>query len=98
MPEAMHGKWLLATCAVPVLVVYHKRDSCLPYNEIEAEAKWHDLILVDDVKQPRVNASLANARRECSYGSAHQFSGREDWTYKAVVDWIKTGKVTEFRN
>lgn len=102
--EAYRGEWMRALEGskdrqkVPVLVVQHKRDSCLPYNEIEAEAKWHDFISVEDVKQPRVNTSLANARRDCGNGSAHQFSGREDWVYQAVVDWIKTGKVTELSN
>lgn len=108
--EAFRGEWMRALEAtkdaketkergkeqanIPVLVVHHKRDSCLPYIEIEAEAKWHDFISVDDVKQPRVN----NFRRDCGGGSAHQFSGREDWVYQAVVDWIKTGKVTELND
>jgi dienelactone hydrolase len=98
--EAFRGEWMRALegtkerSKVPLLVVHHKRDSCLPYNEIEAEARWHDLISVDDHRQPRVNAF----RRDCGPGSAHQFSGREDWTYQAVVDWIKTGKVTELSN
>jgi hypothetical protein len=99
--DAFYGDWLRALEAskepgkertkVPVLVVHHKRDSCLPYREIEAEAKWHDFIAVDDVKQPRVS----DLRRDCGEGSAHQFGGREDWVYPAVVDWIKTGKVAE---
>ncbi|MEO8103310.1 MAG: hypothetical protein ABI790_12335 [Betaproteobacteria bacterium] len=103
-PEAFRRDWIQALEAsrdgqnikrkVPVLVVHHKRDSCLPYREIESDAKWHDLILVDDAKQPRVDAF----RRDCGHGSAHQFSGRQDWVYQAVVDWIKTGKVTELSN
>ena len=98
--DAYRGDWIRAMEGtkerpkVPVLVVHHKRDSCLPYNEIEAEARWHDFITVDDPRQPRVNAF----RRDCGGGSAHQFSGREDGVYQAVVEWIKTGKVAEMGN
>jgi len=74
---------------VPLLVVHHKRDSCLHYRDIEAAAQWHDFISVDDVRQPRVNTY----RRDCDRGSAHQFAGREEKAYQAVVDWIKTGRV-----
>ena len=98
--DAFRGEWMRALEAtkerakVPVLVVQHKRDSCLPTREIEADAKWHDFIRVEDIKQPRPS----DFRRDCGGGSAHQFSGREDWVYQAVVDWIKTGKVTELSN
>jgi hypothetical protein len=103
--EAFRAEWMRALegtkepgkerAKVPVLVVQHKRDSCLPYREIEAEAKWHDFIAVDDMRQPRVNDFR---RRDCGDGSAHQFGGREEWVYQAVVDWIKTGKVAEMSN
>ena len=76
---------------VPLLVVHHKRDSCLRFHDIEEAAKWHHFITVDDVRQPRVNTY----RRDCSRGSAHLFSGREEKVYQAVVDWIKTGRVAE---
>ncbi len=103
--EAFRGEWMRTlegtkeqgreSARVPVLVVQHKRDSCLPYREIEAEAKWHDFIIVDDMRQPRVNDFR---RRDCGGDSAHQFGGREEWVYQAVVDWIKTGKVAEMSN
>lgn len=80
---------------VPVLVVHHKRDSCLFFHDIEDAAKWHDFIAVDDVRLPRVTSNMSNARRDCGGGSAHQYSGREEWVYQAVVDWIRTGKVAE---
>lgn len=80
---------------VPILVVHHKRDSCLFFHDIEDEAKWHAFIAVDDVRLPRVTSTMNNAKRDCGGGSGHQFAGREEWVYQAVVDWIKTGKVTE---
>ena len=95
--EAFRDDWITALDAgkdrpkVPLLVVQHKRDSCLPYREIEGAAKWHDFITVEDVKQPRVNTY----RRDCGPGSAHQFAGREEKTYQAVVEWILTGRVVE---
>lgn len=76
---------------VPLLVVHHRRDSCLHFRDIEEAAKWHHFITVDDVRQPRVNTY----RRDCGRGSAHSFSGREEKVYQAVVDWIKTGRVVE---
>jgi pimeloyl-ACP methyl ester carboxylesterase len=97
--EAFRDDWIAAFAAsstyakVPVLVVHHKRDSCLRLENIEAQAKWHDFITVDDAKQPRVNS----VRRECGTGSAHQFGGKEAQVYQAVVDWITTGKTTDLR-
>ncbi len=95
--SAFRGEWIRALeggnerAKTPLLVLHHKRDSCLPYSEIEAAAKWHDVITVDDVNKPRVSPF----RRDCDKGSAHQFAGREDWAYAALAEWIKTGKVTE---
>jgi pimeloyl-ACP methyl ester carboxylesterase len=97
--EAFRDDWMSAFAAssthakVPVLVVHHKRDSCLRLENIEAQAKWHDFITVDDAKQPRVN----NVRRECGMDSAHQFGGKEAQVYQAVVDWIGTGKTSDLR-
>jgi predicted esterase len=93
--DAFREDWIAALDAtkdrpkVPLLVVQHKRDSCLPYRDIEEAAKWHHFISVEDRKQPRVNTY----RRDCDRGSAHQFAGREEKVYQAVVDWIKTGRV-----
>ena len=78
---------------VPVLVVHHKRDSCLLFENVEQQSKWHDFITVDDSKQPRPNI----VRRDCGNGSAHQFSGKEQKVYQAVVDWINTGKTTDLK-
>lgn len=90
--EAFRDDWISTLkdeAKVPVLVVHHRRDSCLWYRDIEGEAKWHTLITVDDPNQPRPTVS----RRDCGAGSAHQFSGREKFVYGAVVEWIRTGKV-----
>jgi predicted esterase len=97
--EAFRDDWMAAFAAsstqakVPVLVVHHKRDSCLRLENIESQAKWYDFITVDDAKQPRVN----NVRRECGMGSAHQFGGKEAQVYQAVVDWVAAGKTTDLR-
>jgi alpha/beta superfamily hydrolase len=92
--DAFRSEWIGALEAlkpkVPVLVVHHKRDSCLQYADIEDLARWHALITVDDPNLPRVNR---NSRRDCGPGSGHQFAGKEKWVYQAVADWIKTGKL-----
>ena len=97
--EAFRDDWMAALAGsaaqakVPVLVVHHKRDSCLFFENVEQQAKWHDFITVDDTKQPRPNI----ARRDCDNGSAHQFGGKEEKVYQAVVDWINTGKTADLK-
>ncbi len=81
----------LKAAKVPVLVVHHKRDSCLFYMDVEPVAKWHDFLTIDDFKQPRVNT----VRRDCGNDSAHQFAGKEDIVFTAVAEWLKTGKLKE---
>jgi pimeloyl-ACP methyl ester carboxylesterase len=81
----------LKAAKVPVLVVHHKRDSCLLYVDMEPFAKWHDFLTIDDTKHPRING----VRRECGNESAHQFAGKEDIVFTAVADWLKTGKLKE---
>lgn len=92
--DALRPEWIGALDAlkpkVPVLVVHHRRDSCLQFADIEEAARWHALITVDDPNLPRVNR---NSRRDCGPGSGHQFAGKEKWVYQAVADWIKTGKL-----
>ena len=82
-----------AKAKVPVLVVHHKRDSCLAFESVEVLAKRHDFIAVDDTNQPRPNI----ARKECGNGSAHVFGGKEEKVYQSVVDWINTGKTTDLK-
>jgi hypothetical protein len=78
---------------VPVLVVHHKRDSCLRIENVEPLAKVYDFIAVEDTKQPRPNIM----RPDCSRGSAHEFGGKEALVYQAVVDWINTGKTADLK-
>ena len=78
---------------IPVLVVQHRRDACLPYRNIEAQAKWHTLITVDDARLPR-----PGTRRECSGSAAHSFYGSEAAVMAAVADWINTGKAPDYIN
>jgi hypothetical protein len=72
---------------IPVLVVQHRRDTCLPYRNIEEQAKWHTLVTVDDARLPRVGS----IRRDCSGNSAHNFYGSEAAVMAAVAQWINTG-------
>ena len=76
---------------VPVLVVHHKRDACLRFENVEPLAKVYDFIAVEDTKQPRPNIM----RPDCGNGSAHVFGGKEDKVYQAIVDWINTGKIAD---
>ncbi len=78
---------------IPVLVVQHRRDACLPYRNIEAQARWHTLITVDDARLPR-----PGARRECSGSAAHSFRGSEAAVMAAVAQWINTGKAPGYIN
>ena len=78
---------------IPVLVVQHRRDACLPYRNIEAQARWHTLITVDDARLPR-----PGTRRECSGSAAHSFRGSEAAVMAAVAEWINTGKAPDYIN
>jgi len=78
---------------IPMLVVQHRRDACLPYSNIEAQARWHTLITVDDARLPR-----PGARRECSGSAAHSFRGSEAAVMAAVAQWINTGKAPDYIN
>jgi dienelactone hydrolase len=90
---ALRSEWMdaLAKQKVPVLVVHHKRDSCLRYGAIEGEAKKHDFLSIDDRLQPRPNP----VQPDCGRLSAHAFGGKQEAVYGAVVQWIETGKLTE---
>ena len=99
--EAFNDYWMTALdggkasglAKVPVLVVHHKRDNCLAFENVEAQAKWHDFITVEDSKQPRPNP----VTKDCGNGSAHVFGGKEEKVYQAVVDWINTGKTNDLK-
>jgi alpha/beta superfamily hydrolase len=76
---------------IPVLVVQHRRDSCLPYANIEDEARWHTLVTVDDSRLPRVRAGHS----DCGGESAHAFHGSDAAVMAAVEQWIDTGKAPD---
>jgi hypothetical protein len=78
---------------IPVLVVQHRRDTCLPYRNIEAQARWHTLITVDDARLPR-----PGTRRECSGSAAHGFRGSEAAVMAGVAQWINTGTAPGYIN
>jgi len=78
---------------IPVLIVQHRRDSCLPYKNIEAQAQWHKLITVDDERLPR-----PGTKRDCSGSAAHSFRGSEAAVMAAVAEWINTGKAPDYIN
>ena len=97
--EAFNDVWMTVLdgekgkTKVPVLVVHHKRDNCLLFENVEGQSRWHDFITVDDTKQPRPN----NAAKDCGNGSAHVYGGKEEKVYQAVIDWINTGKTTDLK-
>lgn len=73
----------------PILIVHHKRDSCTVWKPIADVAKWHNLLLVDDENMPRPQSGDA---RQCGPDSAHQFGEKRRAVWRAVADWINTGK------
>ena len=98
--EAFRDDWMAALggsasqTKVPVLVVHHKRDSCLLFDNVESQARSVDFITVDDTKQPRPKVG----RRDCGNSSAHQFGGKEAKVYQSVVDWITAGKLANLND
>lgn len=85
--HAFRKDWMETLKGTPVLVVHHRRDSCLPYRDVEPEAKWHTFVTVDDASKPR-----AGSARDCGATSAHGFHGRIEPVLEAVREWIVTGK------
>ncbi len=71
---------------IPVLIVQHRRDACLPYRDVEAQGQWHTLVTVDDARLPR-----PGTKRDCSGSAAHSFYGSEAAVMAAVAQWINTG-------
>ena len=91
-PEALSDEIMkpIRDAKVPVLVLHHKRDSCLALRDIEARAKQYDFVVIDDARQPQVSAP----KRDCNPGSAHVFAGKERIVYSTIADWVRTGKTT----
>ena len=86
-PEAWREEWI-SEIKVPLLAIQHKRDSCLPYRDIEGKAKWHDFVTVEDMHKPRP----INGVHDCGPESAHGFTGKERQVNQAIAEWITTGK------
>jgi hypothetical protein len=90
--HAFRKDWTDELKGVPVLVVHHKRDTCLTFRDVEPVAKWHTFVPVEDSNKPRSGA------RDCSGNSAHVFHGRWEPVVEAIREWIVTGKtVTEIK-
>jgi len=81
-----------AQIKIPVLVVQHRRDNCLPYASIEEHARWHTFVTVDNANLPRVRST----RQDCSADSAHNFYGSEAAVMAAIAQWINTGTAPAF--
>jgi pimeloyl-ACP methyl ester carboxylesterase len=76
---------------VPIMVIHHKRDSCLPYRDMQAAVATnprYTFVAFDDPKQPRVSAFI----RDCNPGSAHVFGGKTAEVYSLIADWVQTGR------
>jgi dienelactone hydrolase len=76
---------------VPIMVIHHKRDSCLPFRDMEAAAAnkpRYTFVAIDDPKQPRVSAFS----RDCNPGSAHVFGGKTAEVYSLIAEWVQTGR------
>jgi alpha/beta superfamily hydrolase len=86
-PEALAEATMqpIRAANIPILVMHHKRDSCLLYRDIEPIAKRYVFVTIDDPKQPEV--SLLS--RSCGRGSAHEFSGKLDEVYTRIIDWVR---------
>ena len=78
---------------IPVLVVQHRRDACLPYSNMEEQARWHKFVTVDDARLPRPGRIL-----KCGNGGAHNFYGSEAAVMAAVAQWINTGTAPDYIN
>jgi alpha/beta superfamily hydrolase len=90
--HAFRKDWVEELKDVPVLVVHHKRDTCLTFRDVEPVAKWHTFVPVEDGNKPRT------AARDCGPSSAHVFHGRFEPVIEAIREWIVTGKtVTEIK-
>ena len=73
------------TIAAPVLQVHHENDACSysPYAAVQAYAGG-SLITV---------RGGSGAGDPCGAGHYHSYQGREAAVVKAIVDWIRTGRV-----
>jgi hypothetical protein len=95
MPEAINAAVMkpIVEAKVPVLVMHHKRDSCLPYRFMAQAASSASppltFVATDDPNAPTVSP----LNRQCGPGSPHVFGGREEWAFGGAAAWAKTGKL-----
>jgi len=73
----------------PVLGVHHRRDACLPFRDSYPKAHFFPLVAVDSDAFPPV---YAGTRRDCSRESAHGLQGQRAQVYRAIGNWLLTGK------
>ncbi|WP_426338990.1 hypothetical protein ACN9MZ_21795 [Pseudoduganella sp. S-14] len=73
----------------PVLGVHHRRDACLPFRDSYPKARFFPLIAVDSEAFPQV---FAGTRRDCSRESAHGLQGQRSQVYRAIGNWLQSGK------
>lgn len=73
----------------PVLGVHHKRDACLRFRDSYPKARFYPLIVVDSDAFPPVFTATP---RDCSRESAHGLQGQRSQVYRAIGDWLLTGK------
>jgi alpha/beta superfamily hydrolase len=90
-PEALADDIMqpIVDAKVPVMVIHHKRDSCLRFRDIESIGKRYAFAAIDDAKQPRVS----NFTRDCNPGSAHVFGGKTAEVYSIIADWVQNGRM-----
>ena len=93
-PEALMDEVIqpIVEAKVPIMVIHHKRDSCLLFRDMETVAATDPrftFVAIDDPKQPRISAFT----RDCNPGSAHVFGGKTVEVYSLIADWIQTGRV-----
>lgn len=86
-PRAIEAEVMspLTAAKVPVLVMHHRRDSCLAFADMEKAAKPYTFVAIDDENAP----STKIGTRDCNPGSAHVFAGKERETYTQLADWLK---------
>lgn len=77
-----------ASISAPVLHIHHKDDSCgvTPISGLERYAK-------NNLTTVRGGVGIGDP---CGGGHYHSFQGREEAVAKAMINWIKTGKVEPF--
>ncbi len=80
-----------ALSKIPVLVVHHRDDTCLPYADVKDIGRRYEFVTIDGPSRP------VETIADCGSNSAHQFSGSEARAYQAVADWVLSPPATPSR-